>query len=85
MANETILNRLLNTNSKQDWNVTQLVLEDAWKEIASLRIAIDRVVEAIENEGPNPKWHRRILYTHRTQWPYLWKCLDMLQDEARRG
>ena len=31
---------------------------------------------AITNMGENPKWHKRIMESHRKEWPFLWKKID---------
>lgn len=85
MVSQTLLTRLANVSSAQDWESIRILLADAEEEITRMRIAVDRVFSAIENEGSNPEYHRRIMREHRRQWPMLWKALDLLDEEARRG
>ena len=33
------------------------------------------VREAITNEGPEPRLHRKIMKRHAREWPTLWKIL----------
>lgn len=49
----------------------------------SLRAAVERVVRAIEDEGPVPAWHRGIMRKQRAQWPTLWRELDRLRAVFR--
>lgn len=74
MSEQNLLNRL-----------NDALLTEAAEEVASLRVAINRVIAAIEVEGVNPTYHRRVMKEHRRQWPRLWEALDLLQDEVRRG
>lgn len=34
--------------------------------------------EAVENEGPVPAHHRRVMARHRNEWPTLWDAIDRL-------
>ena len=43
-----------------------------------LREAVIEVQSAIKNEGNKPRRHRKIMFHHRTEWPYLWKRIDDL-------
>lgn len=44
----------------------------------SLEKAVEDVREAIENEGPVPEFHRKVMAKHREEWPTLWRALDSL-------
>lgn len=41
-------------------------------------IEVQRIVDAIKNEGINPQYHRRVMRRHRRQWGVLWSALDAL-------
>lgn len=40
--------------------------------------AVKDVVMAIRDPGRVPRWHYRIMFRHRKEWPTLWKALDEL-------
>jgi hypothetical protein len=40
--------------------------------------AVKNVVMAIRDSGSVPRWHYRIMFRHRKEWPTLWKALDEL-------
>jgi hypothetical protein len=46
--------------------------------MSELELAVDKIRLAIENEGTNPYYHRRIMYRHRREWPTLWRAIDAL-------
>lgn len=48
------------------------------KENRELRESIRRVVRAIRQKGPVPKYHDKIERQHRKTWPRLWLMLDMM-------
>lgn len=37
---------------------------------------LSKIVNAIEDEGPQPNHHRFTMSRHRVEWPTLWKALD---------
>ena len=39
---------------------------------------IKNLVDAVENEGTHPTYHRKIMARHRREWPTLWKAIDAL-------
>ena len=39
---------------------------------------IERVRNAIQNEGQHPPLHRELMRRHRLEWPTLWRALDEL-------
>lgn len=47
---------------------------------ARMAEAVDRIRRAIDDEGPDPVRHRRIMAKHRREWPTLWAALDELLD-----
>lgn len=51
------------------------------------RMATDRAVEAIRravnDPGPQPEHHRKVMERHRAEWPTLWRAIDaLLADPA---
>lgn len=38
--------------------------------------AIQKLIDAINNEGPVPLYHRHVMRKHRSEWPTLWKAID---------
>lgn len=49
--------------------------------------AVAAIVAAIQNEGPEPAFHREAIRRHRREWPSLWRALDKLlraEAETRR-
>ena len=63
---------------------TRLLLNDAANEIERLRGAIDLVIQAIENEGPVPKYHRELMGFHVREWPTLWRAIYNLKKVRNR-
>lgn len=41
-------------------------------------VAVYKVRRAIQDHGPQPWLHRRIMRRHRLEWPTLWVALDQL-------
>jgi hypothetical protein len=70
----------MSINEKQAWKEGRFVgiitgsvdASQAWHEMFS---------EVINNEGPNPRHHRKVMKRHRKEWPSLWKLLDDLLEE----
>ncbi len=44
---------------------------------------LEQLREAIENEGPKPRYHREVMERHRREWPTLWAAIDRLLGEAK--
>jgi hypothetical protein len=40
--------------------------------------AIRQIVAAINNPGPIPSMHRRVMARHRKEFPTLWSAIDAL-------
>ena len=40
--------------------------------------AVKAVVMAVRDPGRAPRFHYRLMFRHRKQWPTLWKALDEL-------
>lgn len=38
--------------------------------------ALQRLEDAIVNEGPHPEYHHQVLDRHRAEWPTLWAAID---------
>jgi len=47
--------------------------------------AMDKLMDAINNEGISPETHRRTLRHHRLEWPTLWKAIQEISDLKERG
>lgn len=43
--------------------------------IADLLNASEQLREAIENAGPEPRFHRSMMHRHKKEWPTLWKAI----------
>jgi hypothetical protein len=73
--NDDILTRLREhiTDTSDTWDITRLVwdLDDAADEIERLRSAINKIEQAIVNEGKVPAHHRKIMKRHIKEWPTL--------------
>lgn len=53
--------------------------------MTELETAIDKLRLAIENEGLQPRHHRRVMEAHRKEWPTLWAAIDRLLKIHERG
>jgi hypothetical protein len=48
------------------------------------RVAIEaaksllEIMDAIEDEGRVPRYHRQIMARHRKEWPTLWRAIDRI-------
>jgi hypothetical protein len=81
---DNIITRLRNYDSAQLLELLNNAadeIERAYNRAARLEIAIARVVNAIENEGPRPAHHQRVMSQHRTEWSTLWRELDNLLEQ----
>lgn len=58
----------------------QLAFDDLDEKHQELRAAVAEIRSAILNEGKNPRRHKKIMFHHRTEWPYLWKRIDKLVE-----
>jgi hypothetical protein len=38
--------------------------------------AIEKMILAIQVEGPVPQYHRHVMRKHRSEWPTLWRAID---------
>jgi hypothetical protein len=47
-------------------------------ELANLLAAVGEIRRSVEDEGPEPAYHRAIVKRHRKEWPTLWRALDRL-------
>lgn len=50
-------------------------MEDNYLELKKAAIALKL---AIEIEGKNPRRHKKTMFNHRVEWPYLWERIDGL-------
>lgn len=46
-------------------------------------VAVDAIIRAIDESGPNPAYHRKVMARHRAEWPTLWAALDQLHESYR--
>lgn len=37
---------------------------------------LDKIRDAIENEGVLPGYHRRVMARHKSEWPTLWRAIE---------
>lgn len=58
----------------------QLAFDELEENYMELRAAVADVYFAVLDEGKKPKRHRKIMFHHRTEWPYLWKRIDKLVE-----
>ena len=66
-----------------DHQFTKIILQQAEEEIERLRTQLNRrnmqieaIRKAIQNEGPQPRYHRTLMRKHRREWKTLWKAID---------
>lgn len=43
---------------------------------------LEQLRAAVENPGPNPAYHYRMMDQHRKEWPTLWNAIDKLLKET---
>lgn len=55
-----------------------------YSEIENRRLlsCIEQLKSAINDEGPNPRYHNKIMKKHRRDWPVLWEAIDRLVKDA---
>lgn len=49
-----------------------------------LRYLVRDVVVAVNDAGPNPQKHFKIMRRHRRQWSFLWRRMDRLREWSNR-
>jgi hypothetical protein len=66
----------------------EMFIDEAANEIERLRelvrfksSQIDRIRDAVENKGPEPKYHDRVHRKHMKEWPTLWKAIYSSWEE----
>lgn len=37
---------------------------------------LDKIRDAIENEGISPGYHCRVMAQHKSEWPTLWRAIE---------
>lgn len=53
-------------------------LVEANLQLDRTRARVNVVRRAIDDPGRFPLYHRRVMATHRSQWPTLWAAIDNL-------
>lgn len=48
-------------------------------ELERLRMFVGSLSNALNNEGPNPIYHRQMANRHSHEWPVLWRVLGGLR------
>lgn len=43
---------------------------------------LEQLRRAIQDEGPQPEFHRAVMRRHRAEWPTLWRAIDTLLAES---
>jgi hypothetical protein len=46
------------------------------------RDVLSAIRDAIENEGPQPDYHQKVMARHRKEWPTLWKAIDAALEDT---
>ena len=73
MAND-IVTRL--RDERRVWVSESALREDAADEIERLRAAIQKIEQAIVEEGKMPPYHRAVMKRHRMEWGTLHNAID---------
>lgn len=50
-----------------------------------LKAAIHAIEAAIHDEGPEPRYHHKMMAKHRAEWPTLWRAIDALLAATKRA
>jgi PAS domain-containing protein len=50
-------------------------ITDMQHRIAELEAALREIRTAVEDEGVQPRHHRRVMARHEQEWPTLWKAI----------
>jgi hypothetical protein len=58
------------------WVSESALREDAADEIERLRAAIQKIEQAIVEEGKMPPYHRAVMKRHRMEWGTLHNAID---------
>ncbi len=58
--------------------ILQIRVHKLEQEIETMLGLISDVRSAIKVEGKRPKRHKKIMFHHRVEWPYLWERIDKL-------
>lgn len=46
--------------------------------------AIEKLADAVQNEGSHPAYHRQVMVKHRNEWPTLWRAIQEVLDATAR-
>ena len=62
------------------WAITviEMVREEEGPGVQELIVAAEGIKSAIEEEGPHPDFHWRIVHRHGREWPTLWTAIENL-------
>lgn len=55
------------------------LIMSAAAELERLRSFVNSLSRALNNEGPNPLYHRQMISRHAHEWPALWHILGGLR------
>jgi hypothetical protein len=62
-----------------------VLCEQAADEIERLRAAIQKIEQAIVEEGKMPPYHRSVMKRHRMEWGTLHNAIDEAIEAVRNG
>jgi len=54
-------------------------------ELDRLKSFVARLSRVLNDEGPNPLYHRQMINRHSHEWPALWRVLGRLRSSAGTG
>jgi len=63
-------------DERRVWVSESALREDAADEIERLRAAIQKIEQAIVEEGKMPPYHRAVMKRHRMEWGTLHNAID---------
>lgn len=63
---------------ESETELLQIAFNELQEKYRELQVAVAAVYLATTIEGKKPRRHRKIMFHHRTEWPYLWKRIDEL-------
>lgn len=57
---------------------TRVLMNEAADALDALAAAVAAVRHAVDDAGPRPDVHQKIMARHRAEWPTLWDAVDWL-------